>query len=110
MDTLDSCPTQAEIINGYQDTDGCPDVAPIKDSDNDGIPDNLDNCPLIGEIYNNYQDSDGCPDVDPKKEPARTTEPSPEPVQDNSLLQWTAVIAASITAVGAIGAAKLKRS
>ena len=26
LDSNDKCPTQAETVNGYQDTDGCPDV------------------------------------------------------------------------------------
>ncbi|EPA05582.1 hypothetical protein [Candidatus Nitrosarchaeum limnium] len=58
-------PTQAETINGFQDSDGCPDIIPT---------------------------------VDTKSE------------QDNSFLQWTAVIASVITAVGAISAAKLRKS
>ena len=27
-DSIDQCPTQPETVNGYQDTDGCPDVVP----------------------------------------------------------------------------------
>ena len=26
--SIDQCPTQPETVNGYQDTDGCPDVVP----------------------------------------------------------------------------------
>jgi outer membrane protein OmpA-like peptidoglycan-associated protein len=44
------------------DTDGCPDL--VKDSDNDGMPDNLDRCPLQAEDLDGYQDDDGCPDLD----------------------------------------------
>jgi hypothetical protein len=36
----DSCPTQPEDVDGFQDEDGCPD-----DNDGDGIPDNADACP-----------------------------------------------------------------
>jgi hypothetical protein len=45
--------------------DGCPDVVPIKDSDNDGIFDDYDECPTQSETINNYLDSDGCPDITP---------------------------------------------
>src|SRR5688500_5617068 len=27
-DSKDTCPTQKETVNGYQDTDGCPDTVP----------------------------------------------------------------------------------
>jgi len=104
IDTLDQCPTQAETVNGFQDSDGCPDVVPIKDSDNDGIFDDYDECPTQSETMNNYLDSDGCPDTTPVNDSAKS-----ESEQDNSLLQWTAVIAALITAAGAVGAAKFKK-
>ena len=103
IDTLDQCPTQAETVNGFQDSDGCPDVVPIKDSDNDGIFDDYDECPTQSETMNNYLDSDGCPDI------TQVNDSKSEPEQDNSLLQWTAVIAALITAAGAVGAAKFKK-
>ncbi len=67
-DSSDSCPTQKETVNGYQDTDGCPDTVPVtlpKDTDNDGIEDNLDSCPTQAETFNGYQDGDGCPDTVP---------------------------------------------
>jgi len=53
---------------------------------------------------NNYLDSDGCPDVTPVNDSTKS-----ESEQDSSLLQWTAVIAALITAAGAVGAAKFKK-
>jgi hypothetical protein len=67
-DSSDNCLTQAETINGYQDTDGCPDVVSTNtdsptDTDKDGIPDNLDKCPKEAETINDYQDTDGCPDT-----------------------------------------------
>ena len=31
LDSSDSCPSQKETVNGYQDTDGCPDVVPPTD-------------------------------------------------------------------------------
>lgn len=67
-DASDACPTQKETINGYQDTDGCPDTAPAPtstDSDGDGIADTGDGCPTQKETFNGYQDADGCPDTVP---------------------------------------------
>ncbi len=39
-DAVDACPYQEETVNGYQDTDGCPEP----DRDMDGVPDAIDNC------------------------------------------------------------------
>lgn len=72
-DVNDACPTQPETINGYQDSDGCPDTDPAAavpppapaDSDGDGIPDASDGCPTQPETINGYQDTDGCPDTAP---------------------------------------------
>ena len=36
-DSSDSCPTQLETVNGFQDTDGCPDVVPPTDTDSDSL-------------------------------------------------------------------------
>lgn len=52
----DLCPDMAEDMDGFEDTDGCPDF----DNDKDGIPDSLDNCPDQAGIAENK----GCPDVD----------------------------------------------
>ncbi|MBN1128157.1 MAG: thrombospondin type 3 repeat-containing protein, partial [Chitinispirillaceae bacterium] len=41
VDKDDGCPDQVEDMDGYEDTDGCPDF----DNDGDGIPDSLDKCP-----------------------------------------------------------------
>ena len=59
-DKIDQCPTQAETVNGFQDSDGCPDEV---DSDKDEIYNNSDQCPTVPETYNDYLDSDGCPDT-----------------------------------------------
>jgi OOP family OmpA-OmpF porin len=56
----DICPDEPEDFDGFQDTDGCPDL----DNDNDGIPDILDKCPNHPEDFDNYMDEDGCPDID----------------------------------------------
>lgn len=65
-DNVDACPTQKETVNGYQDTDGCPDTVPtVTDSDGDGIPNTSDACPEQAENFNGYQDTDGCPDTVP---------------------------------------------
>lgn len=88
---LDKCPDEAEDFDGFQDSDGCPDLdndgdgVPDKedqcpmnagpasskgcpdhmlDDDGDGIPNNLDKCPNEPEDRDGFQDSDGCPDPD----------------------------------------------
>src|SRR5687768_14987769 len=67
-DSKDACPAQKEIVNGYQDTDGCPDTVPTPtptDTDADGISDASDACPSQKETFNGYKDTDGCPDTVP---------------------------------------------
>jgi outer membrane protein OmpA-like peptidoglycan-associated protein len=59
-DGSDKCPTAAEDFDGFEDTDGCPDV----DNDGDGILDVKDECPNRAEDFDGFQDGDGCPDVD----------------------------------------------
>jgi hypothetical protein len=82
--TSDVCPQEKETVNGYQDSDGCPDTPPITDpvldptpvadSDGDGVTDASDNCPLEKENLNGFQDDDGCPD-----EPVITLPPTTIP-------------------------------
>ena len=60
MDDNDKCPTMKEDMDGFEDTDGCPDL----DNDQDGILDEKDKCPNDGEDFDSYKDTDGCPDVD----------------------------------------------
>jgi len=31
LDNVDDCPNQAETINGFEDSDGCPDIVPLSD-------------------------------------------------------------------------------
>lgn len=59
-DATDNCPTIPEDLDGFQDSDGCPDP----DNDRDGVPDELDQCPYAAEDFDGFQDRDGCPDVD----------------------------------------------
>ena len=59
-DADDSCPHVAEDIDGWQDSDGCPDP----DDDGDHVRDVDDTCPHIAEDIDGWQDDDGCPDPD----------------------------------------------
>ncbi len=56
----DRCPSVAEDQDGFEDTDGCPDL----DNDNDRVPDERDRCPNAPEDADNHDDADGCPDPD----------------------------------------------
>ena len=56
--SADSCPNDAEDVDKFEDTDGCPDL----DNDNDRIADAQDKCPDLPEVYNGADDDDGCPD------------------------------------------------
>jgi outer membrane protein OmpA-like peptidoglycan-associated protein len=59
-DDRDGCVDQAEDLDGYQDTDGCPDL----DNDHDGVTDEADKCKDLAEDADGFQDDDGCPDLD----------------------------------------------
>jgi outer membrane protein OmpA-like peptidoglycan-associated protein len=59
-DQDDSCPTQPEDPDGFEDKNGCPDL----DNDQDLIPDVRDRCPMEAEDKDTFQDEDGCPDAD----------------------------------------------
>jgi len=59
-DDADACPDVPEDLDGFQDTDGCPDG----DNDGDGLPDRADQCPAHPEDVDGYRDEDGCPDPD----------------------------------------------
>ncbi|MFB5605214.1 MAG: hypothetical protein ACE5R7_02880, partial [Nitrosarchaeum sp.] len=90
VDDLDSCPLQAETVNGLEDTDGCPDVVTPKDTDGDGIVDDLDSCPLQAETVNGLEDTDGCPDVVKK-------------VNEESILTYIAIGISVAVAVAIVG-------
>jgi len=57
---VDHCPKDVEDIDGFEDSDGCPDL----DNDNDGIADTQDKCPNEVEDKDGFNDEDGCPDPD----------------------------------------------
>lgn len=60
LDLHDMCPKVAEDVDGYMDSDGCPDL----DNDADGIVDKVDVCPDEPEDRDGFKDADGCPDPD----------------------------------------------
>jgi serine/threonine protein kinase/formylglycine-generating enzyme required for sulfatase activity len=57
-DRKDMCVDAREDADGFEDSDGCPEL----DNDGDGILDAKDQCPLEPETKNGFQDEDGCPD------------------------------------------------
>jgi outer membrane protein OmpA-like peptidoglycan-associated protein len=64
-DDVDQCPMKPEDRDGFEDSDGCPDV----DNDSDGILDGDDKCPLKAEDKDGDRDEDGCPEEDIKPPP-----------------------------------------
>ena len=60
VDDRDLCRNDKEDIDGYQDSDGCPDL----DNDNDGILDARDKCSMQAEDMDGFEDADGCIDAD----------------------------------------------
>ena len=59
-DGVDACPFLTEDMDGFRDTDGCPDL----DNDLDFVPDIVDKAPLVPEDWDTYLDTDGRPDPD----------------------------------------------
>jgi outer membrane protein OmpA-like peptidoglycan-associated protein len=60
-DAQDKCPDRPEDNDGFEDSDGCPDI----DNDLDRVLDLADKCVETPETYNGFQDDDGCPDTVP---------------------------------------------
>ncbi len=60
VDRFDACPEVPEDIDGYRDTDGCPD----RDNDGDGLEDGDDGAPMRPEDFDGFEDGDGVPDPD----------------------------------------------
>ena len=59
-DGADLCRDTPEDKDGWEDTDGCPEI----DNDHDGFSDKSDKCPDEAEDFDGTEDEDGCPDVD----------------------------------------------
>jgi OOP family OmpA-OmpF porin len=59
-DDKDGCAERPEDRDGFEDTDGCPEI----DNDGDGIMDVDDRCPTGVEDLDGFEDEDGCPDLD----------------------------------------------
>jgi OmpA-OmpF porin, OOP family len=64
LDDQDACPLAAEDRDGFEDSDGCPDL----DNDGDRFPDAADKCPNEPEDMDGFEDADGCPDLDNDKD------------------------------------------
>ncbi len=60
-DDVDQCPDIPEDIDGFEDTDGCPDM----DNDDDGIPDGEDACPELKGVRDPDPRKNGCPRNEP---------------------------------------------
>ena len=60
VDSYDACPEVPEDVDGFRDTDGCPD----RDNDEDGIEDAQDGAPMRPEDHDGFDDGDGVPDPD----------------------------------------------
>ena len=59
-DADDQCPTDPEDMDGFEDSDGCPEA----DNDNDGVLDADDECPTDPEDMDGFEDENGCPEPD----------------------------------------------
>jgi OOP family OmpA-OmpF porin len=59
-DDLDQCPEIPEDRDGFEDSDGCPDI----DDDNDGIVDKEDACPRVPGVESSDPKKNGCPAED----------------------------------------------
>jgi len=64
LDDQDACPADVEDKDGFEDSDGCPEV----DNDQDNIPDASDKCGDKAEDYDGFEDTDGCPETDNDKD------------------------------------------
>ncbi len=87
----DSCVTEPETVNGFQDGDGCPDEAPPDigditeglpiDTDGDTVEDEFDLCPFQSGTVENI----GCPEPVIMQDGIGTTE-IPPPLFDPSTI------------------------
>ena len=78
-DEVDECPDKPEDIDGFADSDGCPE----SDNDGDGFADVAEECPDHRETKNGFEDDDGCPDLVPDADPVtpvpEASESEPDP-------------------------------
>lgn len=83
VDPDDTCVDVPEDADGFEDSDGCPDL----DNDRDSVADAADRCPDVPEDRDGFEDTDGCPEVDNDKDGLVDThdvcpsEPGPERTQ-----------------------------
>ncbi len=56
-DDLDQCPEIPEDRDGFEDSDGCPDI----DNDEDGVTDDEDACPRVAGEPSEDKKTNGCP-------------------------------------------------
>ncbi len=98
-DAHDLCPLDPEDIDGYEDSDGCPELdndsdgvldiddkcpneygvpyrkgCPETDNDHDGILNEDDKCPDDSEDKDKFEDEDGCPEPDNDRDGILDTE------------------------------------
>lgn len=76
-DEVDGCPDVPEDLDGFQDSDGCPE----EDNDRDGVPDREDGCPMDP----GPKEYDGCPDRDQDQIPDNVDKcpDQPGPAEDH---------------------------
>lgn len=60
-DEAEACDLDPEGMDGFRDSDGCPEP----NDDLDELPDAIDACPNQRESANGWQDGDGCSDILP---------------------------------------------
>jgi OOP family OmpA-OmpF porin len=79
-DDVDQCEDIPEDRDGFEDSDGCPDI----DNDQDGIVDREDACPNVPGPKSSDPKLNGCPHEEPKPEPPKPIEPPPpDPNKDD---------------------------
>jgi hypothetical protein len=71
-DSQDQCPEVEEDRDGFEDTDGCPEI----DNDNDGVIDAQDACPLVPGNERDDPKTSGCPKEEPPATPAAPASPA----------------------------------